>query len=515
MAKNVRFEGGVQILAPIPKCLGPRTACGQEESPVLRSCGSLMKTLHVVSATTGLIACVAVGTGFAQGLMPPPANPTFQACSTMRENNYKVFQATVDRLYALGRERAKIYAECVGLPGQAQSSCLSRLPAYDARLHRMRQETDEMSRQSGAYNDQCSSAASARRAAEQDMARRTQLSQDQLARQSADQRRAQDAAAASQRASAPEKLNQAYETARQTYNDAKRVGNLVTNPREEIGRIAAEKIEEFGQQGTERALRGPAPPQHPEYSAAHDRIKDINDAAARNEGVKTIQDASLDELKRRNNQTLAAIEALDKQIAEFNQSSSTQTRSGGSISVGTLRAPEQRASTLDSATNPWGNVSGVANDGDGRRPAASGADLPRISTPQSSSAGSAEPSGAEGNDSNPWADSSVGKQGGGNSPSIALASPSDLTAASNPWASGASSTPTQTLTYLDPGTGTDYKIPKGYTLFRDAKTGKLSVVKSTKTMRSAGGDRPDSTACSNNGLGIVTPDCEAKRASGS
>ena len=332
----------------------------------------------------------------------------------------------------------------------------------------------------------------------------------QVARENERRRAAQQSAqanAANSRAAAAIQLNQAYETAKQTYNDTKRVGNLLINPREEVGRIVGEKIAEFGQQGVER-LRGGSPPQHPEYNAAHDRLKDLNDAVPRAAGIHELQDATLDELKRRNNQTLAEIDSLDKQIAEFSQAAVSAKIATGSKSGSTLREPNPGATDSD-LVNPWANGSGQNDDSGGRR-----AMKFRTATNDSGATGSSVPSIAISNDANPWAESSLNHQAELTTSNAALATSPDSAASSNPFTGGPSSWSTQTLTYLDPGTGTTYKIPKGYTLFRYTKTSKLSVVKATKARIAGGGDQLDSTMCSRTGVGVVTPICEVTRKNG-
>lgn len=65
-------------------------------------------------------------------------------------------------------------------------------------------------------------------------------------------------------------------------------------------------------------------------------------------------------------------------------------------------------------------------------------------------------------------------------------------------------------TYFDPASHTTFSIPPGSALFRDRKSGTLEVI----AMPSADKRYGDGARCSADGLGIVTPACEAERRRG-
>ena len=65
-------------------------------------------------------------------------------------------------------------------------------------------------------------------------------------------------------------------------------------------------------------------------------------------------------------------------------------------------------------------------------------------------------------------------------------------------------------TYFDPASHTTFSIPPGSALFRNGKSGKLEVI----AMPSADKRYGDGARCSADGLGIVTPACEAERRRG-
>ncbi len=70
--------------------------------------------------------------------------------------------------------------------------------------------------------------------------------------------------------------NRAYESAKQTYDQAKAIGNAIVNPRDELARQTGKLLQEFASQAASNALRGPEPPHDQTYNAAHDRLKELN-----------------------------------------------------------------------------------------------------------------------------------------------------------------------------------------------------------------------------------------------
>lgn len=84
----------------------------------------------------------------------------------------------------------------------------------------------------------------------------------------------------------------------------------------------------------------------------------------------------------------------------------------------------------------------------------------------------------------------------------------------NPFSTTASET-----SYIDPASKTNYRIPTGHTLYRDTSGAELRVVRLADVRPKAGavsGDRPAAgeQSCSADGVGVVTPECERKRAKG-
>lgn len=68
--------------------------------------------------------------------------------------------------------------------------------------------------------------------------------------------------------------------------------------------------------------------------------------------------------------------------------------------------------------------------------------------------------------------------------------------------------------YTDTGSNASYRIPAGHTLYRDNSGGELRVVRLADVRpTAAAGDRPSAgeQGCSDDGVGVVTPECERKR----
>ncbi len=85
---------------------------------------------------------------------------------------------------------------------------------------------------------------------------------------------------------------------------------------------------------------------------------------------------------------------------------------------------------------------------------------------------------------------------------------------SSPATSGNNSAPSGGTSYFELGSFTTHQIPAGHTLYRDGAGGRLRVVAlSGLGSQASTGDRPGAgdAGCSENGVGVVTPECEKKR----
>ena len=273
--------------------------------------------------------------------------------------------------------------------------------------------------------------------------------------------------------------NRQYEairdTAKRTYSDLAAAGRVIANPREEVPRIIGEKIQEVA--GLSNSNRAPDAKSTASayYSAAHDRTQDVTiGVAPRSAGVGAIQDATSDEIKRRNLALVAELDRLDSQLKNIasNGSSSNLTTGPLSASSGTLVVPNTEINGLP-PTNPWAPTSTVAGTPVDR--VADSIDNPPSAVPPL----------------NPWNEA-----------------PSSLNSSDNPFASSAPMTTRSNEVQA--------ALHDDETLFRDPRTRELKTVPKTSLSGKPGGDAVvnGKVQCSKTGLGIVLASCESQRTKG-
>ena len=212
----------------------------------------------------------------------------------------------------------------------------------------------ELSRYKARQVENCNQAvASFRHAQEQDKRNREQQARAMQESAQEDQARGQQERFTS--------LNKQYEAAKKAYGEVAGAARVMTNPRTEIPRVIAERINEVA--GLPKPQAGGESTSSAYYSAAHDRINDATiNATPRSAGVGAIQDGVSDELKRRNLALVAEMERLDQQLSKFNSAGSSPPSSSATSPGGTLvvRDPDQLRSPV---ANPWaesGNVQKAA-----------------------------------------------------------------------------------------------------------------------------------------------------------
>ena len=240
--------------------------------------------------------------------------------------------------------------------------------------------------------------------------------------------------------------------------------------------------------------------------------------------VSAIQEAASTVLLRQTEQTERQIEQISRDLDKFGNpwdgASGQQRASSGSS--GTLSATPLGA-------NPW-----AAADGTVAVAAVSPSSIASTEKNPWDDAGSTRgtsPSSVGSTEKNPWGDTTPSKgaqttqqarqsTGAANAigeygenpwgddkrpkPSVARAVGSEVTTSSSSAGKGSA-------TFVHPTTQTEYVIPNGHTLWRDPKTRKLGVV-ARDSVAIRGGDDAERGTCSANGLYMVTPTCEARRA---
>lgn len=240
--------------------------------------------------------------------------------------------------------------------------------------------------------------------------------------------------------------------------------------------------------------------------------------------VSAIQEAASTVLLRQTEQTERQIEQISRDLDKFGN-----PWAGAS---GQERASSGSARTLTSTplgSNPW-----AASDGAVAVAAASPSSQPSVEKNPwgaTDTARGTTTASLASVDKNPWGDTTAAQGSTVTAPArrSAAATSSNSEYGDNPWADdkrprpsvaraagpgGSSSQGTsgqRSTTFVHPATQTEYVIPNGHTLWRDPSTRRLDVVaRSSLTNRS--GDDPERGTCSTNGLYVVTPACEAKRA---